>query len=466
MPYNTRRKSLSLSELGVHVPKRARAPSHPALPGLNAKETIKDSIEPPQKKARCVPQFVSPAAPLSPSKPVAMRIKTEDMQQLPRGAEHTPPPSPGSSTRNKVSTEGIKDEVVVGAIVQLEKTGNRPHTSKELAAALALTVPTIESYVFLDSNRPRRAANPATRSTNPNALIQARLAAYLKGPWPLVSPCPIGKEQENIHPRRVFYFLTCMPHQPIPDTSIQHQQQQQARRVISPSLTSNSDEEMENKYMRERTQLSPSPEVDLSSPELDDENDAELASMYSSRSSLSGALDTSNLSHNRRAASPPLEREERDFKQTANQLQQQRRDSQQKSRQASEAAVKAETPEDKASPMVVDSIEDAEEILAKHNREMAAALFGSHDQLNAGHGAVYDMSSPVLRPQNPIGAMDAQISPVHLSSEKHFTVTKVRDMTLQSAGQDDHMADWADWEHIQSPENIELDELEDLFEAY
>ncbi|GAM87962.1 hypothetical protein ANO11243_059910 [Dothideomycetidae sp. 11243] len=432
MPYNTRRKSLSLSELGVHVPKRARAPSHPVPPASPSKESISDSVEPPLKKARCVPQFITAPGSMSPPKTINIRIKTEDLQrQVPLGAEHTPPPSPGSSARNKVDIEGIKDEVVVGAIVQLEKTGNRPHTSKELAAALATTVPTIES------------------STNPNALIQARLATYLKGPWPLMSPCPIGKEQENIHPRRVFYFLTCVPHQPIPDTSLQQQQQRQARRVISPSLSSNSDEEMEVKYTRERTQLSPSPEVDLSSPELDEDNDVELASMYSSRSSLSRGPSSVNLSHNRRAASPPLEREERDFKQTANQLQQQRRDSQQKSRQASEVAVKIESANDQPAPVVIDLIEESEESLAKRNREEAAALFGGHDQLTS-----------------LINGLDAQLVAVKVSVETDSLAAKTSESQSMNLEKDTQMGDWADWEHIQSPENIELDELEDLFDSY
>ncbi|KAF2153977.1 hypothetical protein K461DRAFT_292666 [Myriangium duriaei CBS 260.36] len=446
MPYNTRRKSLSLSELGVHIPKRARAPSHPATPALPSTDAVKDSVEPPLKKARCVPQFVSPPGSMSPPKTVNIRIKTEDLpQRMPHGAEHTPPPSPGSTARGKVDVEGIKDEVVVGAIIQLEKTGNRPHTSKELAAALATTVPTIES------------------STNPNALIQARLATYLKGPWPLMSPCPIGKEQENVHPRRVFYFLTCMPHQPIPDTTSQHQQQQHARRVISPSLSSASDEEMEARYARERAQLSPSPEVDLSSPELDEDNDVELASMYSSRSSLSNGPSSGNLSHNRRAASPPLEREERDFKQTANQLQQQRRDSQQKSRQASEADAKIETTEDKASPMVIDLVGETEDSVDDRNREEAAALFGGHDQLHVGQSASYDMSSPVLRPQNPVGSIDAMLVQVRSTNEKEI---QPADLMVMSIEKDDQMGYWADWEHIKSPENIELDELEDLFDAY
>lgn len=56
-----------------------------------------------------------------------------------RGAyEHTPPPSPGDAVcvAMKIDTEGINDDVVVAAIEQLEKTGNKPHLVRELAAVL------------------------------------------------------------------------------------------------------------------------------------------------------------------------------------------------------------------------------------------------------------------------------------------------------------------------------------------
>lgn len=49
------------------------------------------------------------------------------------------PPSPGASGDRKVDTDGINDDIVVGVIEQLEKTGNRPHLMKELAAVLSTT---------------------------------------------------------------------------------------------------------------------------------------------------------------------------------------------------------------------------------------------------------------------------------------------------------------------------------------
>ena len=437
MPYNTRRKSLSLSELGIQVPKRARAQSH-LLPIPS-----KDSDEPPVKKARC--SHSPPLGNMSPPRTTVIRIKaepvikTEPTSNTIRGAEHTPPPSPGASGVSKVDTEGIKDDIVVGVIHQLEETGNRPHTSKELAAVLANRVPTIDT------------------STNPNALIQARLATYLKGPWPIVSPCPLGKQQENVHPRRVFYHLTTQPHQPIPENS---QPVPNARRVISPSLSSNADEDNEDKFSRSRAQLSPSPEVDLSSPELDDETDAEAASTFSGRHSLSRDHSSTslNLSHNRRAASPPLEREERDFKQTANELQEQRRNSQQKPTEITEVVMKTEDHDESQSiDMTLETAEEPEEVVASQ-------LFGGHSQL-AVSGA-YDLSSPVLRPQHAamqVGGLRSGLL------ERNHTTNKTMDTMMTDIMSDDPMdllSAWDESGHLRSPENIELDELECLLDAY
>lgn len=60
----------------------------------------------------------------------------------------TPPPSPGGESGNaKIDTQGIDDEIVVGVIEQLEKTGNRPHLLKELALVLSPIIPIVERYV-------------------------------------------------------------------------------------------------------------------------------------------------------------------------------------------------------------------------------------------------------------------------------------------------------------------------------
>lgn len=441
MPYDTRRKSVSLSSLGVHIPKRARQSS--------TATAIPHGEGPPTKRSRGGSNSSTspPPGAMSPPSTKNIRIKTEVQTNAPRGAEHTPPPSPGATGVSRVDTEGIKDDIVVGVIRQLEKTGNRPHTSKELAAVLANCVPTIDA------------------STNPNALIQARLATYLKGPWPLVSPCPLGKQQENIHPRRVFYYLTTQPHQPIPEVSAMVPV---TRRVISPSLSSHNDEEHENRYTRDRHQLSPSPEVVLSSPELEDESDHDVGSTFSGRNSLSRDVSASNLSHNRRAQSPPLEREERDFKQTANELQQQRRDSQQQraGSMSSDVAIKIEGQE---SGDVRSSIEtsDVQEVAAKTNRDALPSLFPYHDNLGAPIQVTYDFSSPVLRPQHAPMQLDMKVLPANDHIEHHMD-DKMDAMNLDHDSKDamDIMSAWDENGDLRSPEDIELDELQGVFDGY
>jgi hypothetical protein len=54
--------------------------------------------------------------------------------------EHTPPPSPSPLLDTKIDTEGINDDIVTSVIEQLEKTGNKPHLVKELAAILCNTL--------------------------------------------------------------------------------------------------------------------------------------------------------------------------------------------------------------------------------------------------------------------------------------------------------------------------------------
>jgi len=138
MPYNTRRKSLSLSELGITVPKRSRASSqsHPSPPA-----TVIDDEPVTKKPKRSHESLSPPPALMSPPKTKTLTIRTEPPSRL---AEHTPPPSPGTQTVHTIDTEGISDDVVVATIKQLEKTANRPHLVKELAAVLCHCIGAVE----------------------------------------------------------------------------------------------------------------------------------------------------------------------------------------------------------------------------------------------------------------------------------------------------------------------------------
>lgn len=64
--------------------------------------------------------------------------------------EHTPPPSPlDGGVAPKIDTEGINDDIVVAVIDQLEKTGNRPHLVKELAAVLVALNANVARYAMI-----------------------------------------------------------------------------------------------------------------------------------------------------------------------------------------------------------------------------------------------------------------------------------------------------------------------------
>ncbi|OJJ51464.1 hypothetical protein ASPZODRAFT_12288 [Penicilliopsis zonata CBS 506.65] len=310
MPYNTRRKSLSLPSLGIHVPSSSRRSPSVSKASI---ATNDDNNLPPAKKVKRSHDTSS----LSPEPQSASSMDAKD--RLPgtgagagaarrRGTfEHTPPPSPtDGDAAPKIDTDGINDDVVVAVIEQLQKTGNRPHLVKELAAVL----------VTLNDN--------VANSANPAALLSSRLGTYLKRPWTALAPCPLAKELVPIHPRKVYYYLTTLPRQPIPETvgdlvipAVG------ANATITPSVSS-LDQDEEDVFTRQR---SPSPEVDLSSPEFDDEDDSNMA--LSDRANPGAASRAGHhhgftdhrthprLIHSHRAASPPLEGDEKEFTQTA-----------------------------------------------------------------------------------------------------------------------------------------------------
>ncbi|KAJ5104024.1 hypothetical protein N7532_004553 [Penicillium argentinense] len=281
MPYNTRRKSLSLPSLGIHLPNSSRR--SPSI----SKGPTEDL--PPTKKVKRSHSSLSP-------EPSAQRetVLRAGMNGVFR---HTPPPSPlDGGITPKIDTEGINDDIVVAVIDQLEKTGNRPHLVKELAAVLVALNATVAN------------------SANPAALLSSRLAAYMKRPWTALSPCPMAKELINIHPRKVYYYLTTYPRQPIPEPSDELVSSIDGKH-ITPSVSS-MDQDEEDAIARQR---SPSPEVDLSSPDFEDEN-VDLDSSASRGGSSDQFPDPTShtrLMHSHRAASPPLEGDEKEFTQTA-----------------------------------------------------------------------------------------------------------------------------------------------------
>jgi hypothetical protein len=463
MPYNTRRKSLSLTEMGIIAPKRARVAVQPSPPN-----TAVDGEEPPVKKSKRSHGSASPTiGDMSPPRSTAIRIKE---QKPKRGAALSPPPSPLREGQSKIDIEGISDEIVVGAIQQLERTGNRPHLVKELSSILATTIPAIERYACASINDTTwDTANLLYRSANPSALISSRLTAYLNRSWPAISPCPLAKDLSPVHPRRLFFYLTTMPAQPLPETV---EPIPKHNRIISPSLSSASaaDEEDE-RYNRARAALSPSPEVDLSSPELDDDNQEPSNGSFSGRNSLSREHPptSANLAHNRRAASPQLELEERDFKQTANLLHEQAR-----LRRASEEDVKMGDAVAGAERESGDNANSAENGTNEEEQdtEAAAELFQHAEHLRSYTRANLDFSSPVLQPVRSLDAMEASTSGSPLKHQRRDESMEdpmaldlndmSNDQPIPSLEQPDAFA----WDSLQSPENIELSELDDMFDAF
>ncbi|KAK0870660.1 hypothetical protein LTR87_013206 [Friedmanniomyces endolithicus] len=446
MPYNTRRKSLSLSELGIIVPKRSRTASHPSPPN-----TIIEGEEPPVKKSKRLHSSSSPPPPglMSPPRTTTIRFKEEKPKQA---VELSPPPSPAAEGSNKVDVEGISDDIVVGTIQQIEKTGNRPHLVKELAHVLASSLHAVE------------------KSANPCALISSRLTAYLNRSWPAISPCPLAKDLSAVHPRRLFFYLTTTTHQPIPEVA---EPFIPPKRTLSPpqSSASAADEE-DDRYNRPRTALSPSPEVDLSSPELEQDSTNQPPTQgapFSGRNSLARDSRSSSLSHPKRAASPQLEREERDLKQTANQLYEQaqlrRNSSQQDSKQEQADTTAGADREDESSISM--SIEETEEHAALRHHDDAAALFGHAELLKVPSSTaplLMDFSSPMMRPLSEVHLDAVPSSPM----KADLVVERTERMSLDAGAATLPVLDTTGfgWEALRSPEMVGVAELEDLFGDY
>lgn len=402
MGYNTRRKSLSLPSLGIAIPGGPRSARSPP-------STV--DMQQPAKKQKRSHSGSSTSSLASPSNTLPLRDFTEQRPKSSGRVADTPPPSPGGeSGQAKVDTQGIDDEIVVGVIEQLEKTGNRPHLLKELATVLSPTIPIVES------------------SANPAAIISSRLATYLKRNWTALSRCPLDKKLVGTHPKRVYYFLTTTPHQPIPADASNGAVMP---RIVTPSLSSGASEE-EDMDARARARMSPSPELDLS--DYDENGGVDLFS------SQVHPPTTANISHNRRAQSPPLEKEEREFTMTASFLQQ-RRKSQEAERERS-ASLSAEPTQtsDVSMDDVAQSIEETEELAARKNSEAAAALFGHM----ANSSFDFSIDSPALKSQ----AFHLEMPP---------PMFKPHEVKLEIAD-----IDWS-WSDMRSPEHIELDELEEMF---
>jgi hypothetical protein len=138
MPYNTRRKSLSLPSLGIHVPMTHAARAAAAAASRHASRSSSSS-------SASSASSLSEAPEAHPSKR-QKRTQADDV-----AIEQTPPPSPtpdssldSHARQSKIDFETIKDDIVEAVIIQLQTTANRPHLVKELATVLAQRLTSVQ----------------------------------------------------------------------------------------------------------------------------------------------------------------------------------------------------------------------------------------------------------------------------------------------------------------------------------
>ncbi|KAL8680681.1 MAG: hypothetical protein Q9186_003166 [Xanthomendoza sp. 1 TL-2023] len=460
MPYNTRRKSLSLPSLGIQLPNSSRA-HRPSI--SKASTPAESSTQPPAKKVKrshtsddaSPTTFSRPRSSTSSSSTKSVSFAAERPKSSGRTTyENTPPPSPGAIKNIKIDVDEVNDDIVIGVIEQLEKTGNRPHLIKELSTVLSTT------------------NNAVLSSANPAALLSSRLAAYLRRDcWTALSPCPLAKELIPVHPRKVFYYLTTQRRQEIPTGSSDiftspliasiSSSNKSGKRIISPSLSNASvdEDDSEAVELRKREAFSPSPEVDLSAPYLASATHMEddfhnpptpAGSTLSGRSSLArdsssgSASENISLAHNHRAQSPPLEGDEKEFTQTASNM---------RIREMSfdDHGVRQSTETDnKLSTTVGDlHIDEAQQDLA-HDQADGATLFGRHPQVQEMGAGM--MSSPFIRP------VTTGISTERVLKDGASEVEMKEPMSILGH-------EGLDWE-LKEPESVALEDLDELLGGF
>lgn len=118
--------------------------------------------------------------------------------------------------------------------------------------------------------------------------------------------------------------------------------------------------------------------------------------------------------------------------------------------------------------MSVENDDESSERAIQRNSEAVAMLFEDHPHLSMSLPSAYDFSSPMLKPQNGV---HVEIKNTSMSLPA-FGWHGKRDTDAMSVDSrhdpmDDTMDHWTAWDgELMSPENVELDELEDLFDAY
>lgn len=288
-------------------------------------------------------------------------------------------------------------------------------------------------------------------SANPHAIISSRLNTFLKRGWTPAAPCIIAKQLITTHPRRIYFYLATCPHQPIP----QHENDAASKRsVVSPAL---SDDEED----RRRTELSPSPEVDL---ELGEESETDSPDETSSSLSTSRASiimrerTTSPASLNNKSAlsTPALEGDEREFSQSAIFIE--RRSASREVDQNGESGNKRSRGEYEA-----DGTDDRH--IESSTNDAATMLLG----YGTSTPIVSVFSSPIVGPTNLTTSI---ISRVKCENSISADVVQNHDRDQEKSNNTSEsvlglgLGNWGGEleRHLGSPESVELDELDDLLD--
>ena len=328
----------------------------------------------------------------------------------------------------------------------------------------------------------------------------------MKRPWSALSPCPIGKALINVHPRKVFYYLTAYPHQPLPENFSDAS-------AATPGASTPASEVFEDDEMDAR-ERSPSPEIDLS------EFDGELNGQGASDSSdgAFGDARTHRLPHSHRAASPPLEGDEKEFTQTASSVRE-RTSEDKASRRNSSAGIgmsddgsadatdsfTSGSPMDEDSPLALGEGEDyfsqgasSAARGADSDEAAAAALFGtspspslssvssslsSGTTATTGQTSTGDVADGLLslkqniaesaRGATPASVEDAPSTSTLPSRKRSIDMvegagfpikTKTPAVTRIRTYDDDEYNDVMEsWRDLRDPETVEVDELDEMF---
>lgn len=229
---------------------------------------------------------------------------------------------------------------------------------------------------------------------------------YLKRPWSALAPCPIAKEQIPVHPRKVFFYLTNSPAQPLPDDSSDIISPLTPAKQITPSISNTSVDMDDEEDALDRSRMSPSPEVDLSSPAFEHE-EVGLAEhstpgrpptptgSYPMRSRMAHNYRLSNSS---RAVSPPLEGDEKEFTLTASSVRERTSAEDAVARQKSSSPVSEES-----------SAEDEAEAAAAAARDEASMddCFDSHGPHSQSQE--YYFSSQIIRTEETVDDSSADV---------------------------------------------------------